>query len=65
MTAATYKTPVKQFPVDRSPCCGGNADAIGYNAYNSVVQCGNCGHVWEPKAIKTLSGEEMRDGNRH
>ncbi len=31
-------------------CCDYSPKAVFWNPYNKVVQCHNCGHVWEPKA---------------
>ena len=33
---------------DKDCCVYHNMSKVRWNKYNQVVQCHNCGHVWEP-----------------
>lgn len=35
---------------------------VMWNEFNKVVQCHNCGHVWEPKPA-TIAGIELKAGD--
>lgn len=53
----SYLEPVEQFEL--SPCCKGNPKSIYYNQYNKVIQCHNCGHVYEPKATSEVYAKNI------
>jgi hypothetical protein len=54
-----YVTPIERIADENSSaCCGNAASAVYYNPYNHVIQCHNCGHVYEPKPC-VLSAAEV------
>jgi hypothetical protein len=59
---------IEQEPV-ALPCCGyADASAVKWNPHNQVVQCHNCGQVYETPQQRTwvgLTDEEMTHTNHH
>ena len=55
---------IEQEPV-ALPCCGySDASAVKWNPHNQVVQCHNCGQVYETPPQRTwvgLTDEEMKE----
>ncbi len=56
---------IEQEPV-ALPCCGyADASAVKWNPHNQVVQCHNCGQVYEtPPQRKPLTDEQIEDAWR-
>ena len=53
----SYLEPVEKFKL--TPCCKSDPKSIFYNQYNQVIQCHNCGHIYEPKPTSEVYAKSI------